>query len=120
MGQNEPWGRINHELESEYRTAGSEESMEEKAKQIAELLKILANENRLMILCALMEEPMAVGKIAERVTGITQPALSQHLSMMKAAGILDSEKRGQSITYSILDHRVEEVMHVLKQHYCDI
>lgn len=94
--------------------------MEEKAKQIAELLKVLANENRLMILCALMEEPMTVGTIAKRVTGITQPALSQHLSVLKAAGILDSEKQGQSITYSILDHRVEEVLHVLKRHYCDL
>lgn len=94
--------------------------MEEKAKQIAELLKVLANENRLMILCALMEEPMTVGAIALRVTGITQSALSQHLSLMKAAGILDSEKHGQTITYSIRDHRIEEIMQILKKNYCDM
>lgn len=94
--------------------------MEEKAKQIAELLKVLANENRLMILCALMEEPMTVGIIAQRVPGITQSALSQHLALMKAAGILDSEKHGQMITYSIRDHRIEEIMQVLKKNYCDM
>ena len=93
--------------------------MEEKAKQIAELLKVLANENRLMILCALMEEPMSVGKISQRGPEITQSALSQHLALMKANGILDSEKKGQTITYSIRDHRVEKVMNVLKTSYCD-
>lgn len=93
--------------------------MELKAGQIAQLLKVLANENRLMILCALMKEPMAVGKIAEKVPGITQPALSQHLALLKAHGILDFAKAGQSIVYSISDHRVEEVINVLKKYYCE-
>lgn len=93
--------------------------MEKKAKQIAELLKVLANENRLMIFCALMKEPMTVGKLYENVSGITQSALSQHLSLLKAHGILDSTKSGQNITYSIADHRVEEIIHVLRKYYCD-
>jgi len=93
--------------------------MEEKAKQIAELLKMLANENRLMIFCALMEQPMTVNKIAEKVPNITQSALSQHLTLLKAYGILDFQKSGQSITYSIADHRVEEIIHVLRKYYCD-
>ena len=93
--------------------------MEEKAKQIAELLKMLANENRLMIFCALMERPMTVGDIAKHVPNITQSALSQHLTLLKAHGILDFSKSGQSITYSIADHRVEEIIHVLKKYYCN-
>ncbi|HHX71624.1 MAG TPA: winged helix-turn-helix transcriptional regulator [Clostridiales bacterium] len=92
--------------------------MERKAKQIAELLKVLANENRLMILCALMEGSKTVGKIAEKVPGISHSALSQHLSLMKAHRILDFSKSGQSVTYSIADYRVEEVIHVLKKYYC--
>lgn len=92
--------------------------MEEKAKQIAELLKLLANENRLMILCALMEQPMTVNKIAEKVPNITQSALSQHLTLFKAHGILDYVKSGQMITYSIADHRVEEIINTLKKYYC--
>lgn len=93
--------------------------MEERAKQIAELLKVLANENRLMILCALMKEPMTVGEIKKFVPGITQSALSQHLSLMKAHGILDFQKSGQMVTYSIADHRVEEIIKTLKTHYCE-
>ena len=93
--------------------------MEEKAKQIAELLKALANENRLLILCGLMERRMTVGEIARRVPKITQSALSQHLALLKARGILDSDKSGQCVTYFIADGRVGEVIDVLRRYYCD-
>jgi DNA-binding transcriptional ArsR family regulator len=93
--------------------------MEENAKRIAELLKILANENRLLILCALMQSPMTVSKIAAFVPNITQSALSQHLTLLKTAGILDSEKSGQNVLYSIADRRVNEIIKVLKKYYCE-
>lgn len=92
--------------------------MEENAKKVANLLKVLANENRLMILCALAEAPQSVGRLAEKVPRITQSALSQHLAILKAHGILDFTKSGQSIIYSIADHRVEAVLDVLKEYYC--
>ena len=93
--------------------------MEDKARQIAELLKVLANEYRLLILCELIKEPKTVSALGEKVGSITQSALSQHLALMKAHGILDSAKTGQSVTYSIKDERVCEVIAVLKVHYCD-
>lgn len=93
--------------------------MNVRAKEIAELLKVLANENRLMIFCALMERAMTVGEIAEYVPGITRSALSQHLTLLKAHGILDFVKTGQNVTYSIADHRVEEIIGVLKKFYCN-
>lgn len=93
--------------------------MEERAKQIAELLKALANENRLLIFCCLMERPMTVGEIAKCVPKITQSALSQHLALLKAHGILESDKSGQSVTYFVADRRVEEVVNVLKKYYCE-
>lgn len=93
--------------------------MEYKAKHIAELLKVLANENRLLILCRLIKGPKTVSGLGETIPGITQSALSQHLALLKAHGILDFSKSGQSVTYSIADHRVEEIMSVLKKYYCD-
>jgi DNA-binding transcriptional ArsR family regulator len=93
--------------------------MEEKAKKIAELLKVLANENRLLILCELIEEPKTVSRLANKIPNITQSALSQHLALLKAHGILDFSKSGQSITYSIADDRVQKVIDVLKKYYCD-
>jgi DNA-binding transcriptional ArsR family regulator len=93
--------------------------VEEKAKKVAELLKLLANENRLLILCALIKESMTVGKIAEFVPHITPSALSQHLTLLKTAGIIESDKRAQHVTYSIADSRVTEVIATLKKYYCE-
>lgn len=92
--------------------------MEQDAKKIAQLLKVLANENRLLILCILMEHSLTVGEIAANIGNISQSALSQHLALMKAHGIVDCNKHGQNITYFIADHKVEEVMKVLKKYYC--
>lgn len=93
--------------------------LEQKAKKVAQLLKVLANENRLLILCALHDGPKTVGAIAEKIPGITLSALSQHLAVLKANGILDSDKLGQSVEYHISDTRVEEVLEVLRVYYCD-
>jgi DNA-binding transcriptional ArsR family regulator len=90
-----------------------------KAKKVAELLKILANENRLIILCALIEGEKTVGEIAEYVPKITQSALSQHLTLLKMAGILRSDKQGMYVTYTIADPRVACVIDTLKKYYCE-
>ncbi|HOV41369.1 MAG TPA: metalloregulator ArsR/SmtB family transcription factor [Oscillospiraceae bacterium] len=92
--------------------------MEEKAKKIAELLKVLANENRLIILCELIKEPQTVGALLKKLPGITQSALSQHLALLKAHGILDCSKSGQNITYFISDKRVEGIIEALRESYC--
>ncbi len=91
--------------------------MEEKAKQMAELLKLLANENRLLIFCALLHKPMTVSDIGKRIPNISQSALSQHLSLLKAHGILDYQKIGQNIIYSISDYRVVKLINVLDEYY---
>jgi len=88
-------------------------------KQIAELLKVLANESRLLIFCGLMEHPMTVSEIAKCVPDISLPALSQHLNLLKAHGILDCVKSGLNVTYSIADRRVDEVINTLKKYYCN-
>jgi len=93
--------------------------MEKQAKQVAELLKVLANQNRLMVLNILIEQPMMVSEIAKRIPKITQSALSQHLALLRAYGIVDFNRSGQNIIYSIADHRVEQVIHILKKYYCN-
>lgn len=93
-------------------------NVQNNAKKVAELLKVLANENRLLIFCALATGEKTVGEIAAFVPGITQGALSQHLSLLKAHGILDNRKSGQNVTYFVADKRVGEVLKVLKKHYC--
>ncbi len=92
--------------------------MEEKAKRIAALLKTLANEHRLLILCALLQGPRTVGEIHAFTPNITASALSQHLAQLKAAGLLDAEKRGMHVVYRIQDDSVIGLMAFLKAHYC--
>jgi DNA-binding transcriptional ArsR family regulator len=91
-----------------------------KAKEISELLKVLANENRLLIVCHLIKKPMTVSELHERLDHISQPALSQHLSILKANKILESNKSGLTITYSIQDKRIVNIVRALKSNYCDI
>ena len=88
-------------------------------KDIAELLKVLANDNRLAIVCYLLESPMTVSELHQKFSNLTQSALSQHLSILKAHRILSSSKSGLSITYSIQDDRIRSVIKVLRDNYCD-
>lgn len=93
--------------------------MERETRQMSELLKVLANENRLLILCRLSRGPKTVGDLGKTLPDITQSALSQHLALLKAHGILSSARAGQKMIYSISDHRVEDVVAMLKKYYCD-
>ncbi len=92
--------------------------MEEQAKMIAELLKLLANEHRLLILCALVQGPLTVGEIHKYAPNITASALSQHLNQLKTAGILSAEKQGMNVIYQIQDERIIALMEVIKELYC--
>ena len=93
--------------------------MIDNVKDIAELLKVLANENRLLIVCNLLKKTMTVSELHKNINTLTQSALSQHLAILKAHKILDSCKCGLSITYTLKDDRVRNVMQVLKENYCD-
>lgn len=93
--------------------------MEQQAKEIAELLKLLANQHRLMILCHLIEKPMNVTEIHEKIARISQSALSQNLALLKAYGIIDSNKSGLQNIYHISDERIKNVIQTLRDTYCN-
>lgn len=93
--------------------------MLDKVKEISELLKVISNENRLAIVCHLIEKPMTVSELHEKLNHVTQSALSQHLALLKSSKILASNKRGLSITYSIEDKRIINIIKALKTNYCD-
>ena len=73
-----------------------DEQLREKAKTIAELMAQMANENRLLILCALLDGPRTVGELGESVPNITGPALSQHLHKLKDGGLVQAESTASS------------------------
>lgn len=92
--------------------------MKAQAKKIADLLKLLANEHRLLILCALLNGELSVGEIHQYTPNITASALSQHLSQMKTAGILSSEKQGMNVYYRIQDKRIIALIDTIEKEYC--
>ena len=93
--------------------------LENNLNDITELLKVLANENRLSIVCNLLEKEMSVSELHEKMSHITQPALSQHLAVLKANKILESRKNGLNITYSIKDNKISNIIQALKENYCN-
>lgn len=88
------------------------------AQRMTETLKVLANENRLLILCELMDGSRTVGALEEKLGILSQSALSQHLALLKAHGMVNCVKSGKSVTYSIEDKRVEEIIATLRRNYC--
>ncbi len=92
--------------------------MRENAKRVSALMGQLANENRLLILCALLEGSKTVGELAEAVPDISGPALSQHLHKLRDAGLICSEKEAQFIRYSICDPRIRDLIDLLRRSYC--
>ena len=91
--------------------------MQPHAAKAAEFLKALANEQRLMILCQLLQGPHSVGEINERLA-LSQSALSQHLAVLREAGIVTTTRESQSIRYSLPPGVVTKVMEVLYEEFC--
>ncbi len=92
--------------------------MEAQAAEVAGILRALANERRLMILCKLVEWGEAnVTALAEAV-GLSQSALSQHLAKMRAEGLVAYRRESQTLWYRIADKRIEQLFATLHQLYC--
>jgi DNA-binding transcriptional ArsR family regulator len=87
------------------------------AGDAARLLKALANDRRLMILCLLVEREMSVGEINAQV-GLSQSALSQHLALLRAEGLVSTRREAQTIHYSVAPGPVHALIETLHRIYC--
>ncbi len=92
----------------------------EHVKIMANLLKVLSNDNRLMIICKLLEKELTVGEIQLELSHISQAAISQHLSVLKANQLVDCKRSGMHSTYFISDPKLTNVLEVLKANYCEL
>lgn len=93
--------------------------MELQAKQVASFLKILANPNKLLILCLLEKGECCVSTLHTSLESISMAAISQHLSTLRLAGLVTSRKEGQLVYYRLADDKIVEFMQTLKRLYCD-
>lgn len=99
-------------------TARHIDALGENAAEVAGILRSLANERRLMILCRLVELGEAtVGSLVE-AAGPSQSAVSQHLARMREEGLVAFRRDGQTLWYRIADQRIEDLFATLHRLYC--
>ncbi|MFP5329063.1 MAG: ArsR/SmtB family transcription factor [Alphaproteobacteria bacterium] len=82
------------------------------------MLKAMANESRLLILCHLAASgELSVGQLADRVD-VGQSALSQHLARLREEGLVSTRKQAQTVYYSLCDPKAEQVLSLLHDLFC--
>lgn len=93
------------------------EQMAQNAPKAVALLKAMANERRLFILCYLLEEEMSVGMMSEKLQ-LSQSALSQHLAWLRRDGLVATRKEAQTVYYRLKSEEVRAMIQLLHSMYC--
>ena len=92
-------------------------AMQEAARAASQLMKALANPDRLIILCQLVQGECCVSDLEEKL-GILQPTLSQQLTVLRVQNLVATRRQGKHIYYQLSDPKVEAVLAVLYQQFC--
>lgn len=99
-------------------TAGlSPVDMAGRAGEVANLLKTLSHPARLMIVCTLIEGEYSVGKLEEKVD-VHQPHLSQHLTVLRGSGIVETRREGKQIFYRLTEEKAAQLVAALYDIFC--
>lgn len=90
----------------------------QQAQTAAGLLKVMANECRLLILCHLsVSGELSVGQLVERI-GLSQSALSQHLAKLREEQLVATRKEAQTVYYRLGDPKAEQLLALLHDLFC--
>jgi DNA-binding transcriptional ArsR family regulator len=92
-------------------------TMQAAATDACALLKVLANPDRLLLMCQLSQGELSVGEL-EAQLGIRQPTLSQQLGVLRESGFAATRREGKNIFYSVASPQALAVMSVLYQQFC--
>jgi DNA-binding transcriptional ArsR family regulator len=79
----------------------------------ANVLRMLAHPRRLEILQVLAEGPIEVGRLAGRL-GVSQPNVSQHLALLRSAGLVEVERNGREVRYHLTDPEVIRACSIMR------
>ncbi|MFC3626740.1 ArsR/SmtB family transcription factor [Vogesella amnigena] len=91
--------------------------LHDNASRAAALLKSLANEDRLLLLCQLVDGEKTVSEL-ERLTGIRQPTLSQQLGVLRNEVLVSTRREGKWIYYSVASEQALAILDTLYGLYC--
>ncbi len=81
------------------------------------LLRVLSNENRLLLMCQLSQGEQSVGQL-EQGLGIRQPTLSQQLGVLRRQGLVRTRREGKQVIYAVHDANAMQVLELLYRLYC--
>jgi DNA-binding transcriptional ArsR family regulator len=87
------------------------------ATEAESFLKMLANKNRLMILCSLIDKECSVSELNLKIP-LAQSALSQHLASLRKNNLVSTRREAQTIYYTVSDSRVKEIIKKLYEFFC--
>lgn len=91
--------------------------MQSGAANACALLKVLANSDRLLLMCQLSQGELSVGEL-EELLGIRQPTLSQQLGVLRENNLVNTRREGKNIFYSVASPQALAVMAVLYDQFC--
>lgn len=94
------------------------DAMQRNASDAVNLLKGLANESRLMIMCVLSEGEVSVGQLNQRIK-LSQSALSQHLAVLRDQDMVQTRRESQTIYYRLSDTAAMSIIELLHNVYCE-
>lgn len=93
------------------------DEMKKNAEEVAELLRVMAHPERLMVLCQLTQSEMGVGQLQQGST-LSQSAFSQHLTVLRKHGIIQARKESQQVFYRLADSRITALIQSLQNVFC--
>lgn len=93
--------------------------MHDAAGRATALLRVLANEDRLLLLCQLTQGEACVSEL-EELLGIRQPTLSQQLAVLRTEEIVSTRREGKKIFYQVCDARAVAMLSTLYGLYCPV
>jgi DNA-binding transcriptional ArsR family regulator len=93
------------------------QSMRDHSQEASELLKSLANPNRLLILCSLINNELSVSQL-NRIVDLSQSALSQHLAWLRERKLVSTRREAQTIYYKLSGDKASRIIAVLHDIYC--
>ncbi len=93
------------------------DEMRRTVAQACQLLRGLAHEDRLLLLCLLSQEELSVGELEQRL-GLHQPSLSQQLGVLRREGLVRTRREGRRIHYRVADSRALAMLELLYHLYC--
>lgn len=94
------------------------EQIFDKCGEAAGFLKLLSNPNRLAVLCCLVERQHNVTELSQKLA-MPQTALSNQLTILREAGIVDCEINHRERLYFIKDPKAEKMLHLLYSFFCE-